>query len=169
LAAYDVISVFGTSLLSIQAAGAFDVGIASSSVIDSATSTTGFAPDNLGIETSSLITAAGDTSVMETVARAKLEGPWRPGLLEMVLVGRVSDVIGLGDIVFPACLVSWGFALNMSYASATIGGYVLGSLLTEIASTLGPNQGLPALIFIAPAMLTTVSLVAIQRGEMTEI
>jgi hypothetical protein len=169
LAAYDVISVFGTSLLSIQAAGAFDAGIASSSVIDLATSTTGFAPDNLGIETSSLITAAGDTSVMETVARAKLEGPWRPGLLEMVLVGRVSDVIGLGDIVFPACLVSWGFALNMSYASATIGGYILGSLLTEVASTLGPNQGLPALIFIAPAMLATVSLVAIQRGEMAEI
>jgi hypothetical protein len=57
----------------------------------------------------------------------------------------------------------------MSYASATIGGYVLGSLLIEIASTLWANQGLPALIFIAPAMLTTVSLVAIQRGEMTEI
>ena len=57
----------------------------------------------------------------------------------------------------------------MSYASATIGGYILGSLLTEVASTLGPNQGLPALIFIAPAMLATVSLVAIQRGEMAEI
>jgi hypothetical protein len=57
----------------------------------------------------------------------------------------------------------------MSYASATFGGYVLGSLLIEIASTLWANQGLPALIFIAPAMLTTISLVVIQRGEMTEI
>jgi len=168
LAAYDAFSVFGTSLLAIQAAGAFDASVISSPVTDMAASMTGIAPENVGIETSSIITA-GDTSVMETVARAKLEGPWRPGLLEMVLVGRVSDVIGLGDIVFPACLVSWGFASNMAYASATIGGYVLGSVLTEVASTLGPTQGLPALIFIAPAMLASVSLVAIQRGEMAMI
>jgi len=45
----------------------------------------------------------------------------------------------------------------------------LGSLLTEIVSTIGPNQGLPALVFIAPAMLACVSLVAIQRGEMDKI
>lgn len=168
LAAYDLVSVFGTSLLFVQAAGAFDASSVSSQLSDMAASATGITSESFGIDASSIVTA-GDTSVMETVARAKLEGPWRPGLLEMVLVGRVSDVIGLGDIVFPACLVSWGFAVDMIYANAAIGGYVLGSILTEIVSTIGPNQGLPALVFIAPAMLACVSLVAIQRGEMDKI
>lgn len=163
LAAYDVVSVFGTSILSVQAAGALDVGSISNSVTDMVSSASTSASS--GIEASSIITA-GDNSVMETVARAKLEGPWRPGLLDMVLAGRVSDVLGLGDIVFPACLVSWGFAFNMAYAYAAIAGYVLGSLLTEVVSTFGPTQGLPALIFLAPAMLGSVTLVAIQRGEM---
>jgi len=189
LATYDVFSVFGTSLLSVQAAGALDALDAESFVAG------GSLPGNLveisadmaadmklnmnhlvhssgviDVESSSIITAAGDasksgSSVMETVARAKLEGPWRPGLLEMVLVGRVSDVLGLGDIVFPACLVSWGYTFNIAYAYAAIAGYILGSLLTEVASTLGPAQGLPALIFLAPAMLGSVSLLAIIRGE----
>ena len=62
--------------------------------------------------------------------------------------------------------VCGGFAFNMAYAYAAIAGYVLGSLLTEVVSTFGPTQGLPALIFLAPAMLGSVTLVAIQRGEM---
>lgn len=168
LAAYDLVSVFGTGLLAVQAAGAFDASSATSQLSDMAASATGITSESFGIDASSIV-MAGDTSVMETVAREKLQGPWRPGLLEMVLVGRVSDVIGLGDIVFPACLVSWGFAVDMIYANAAIGGYVLGSLLTEIVSTIGPNQGLPALVFIAPTMLACVSLVAIQRGEMDKI
>lgn len=160
LAAYDIFSVFGTSFLSVQAAGAVDVSSISDSVIENTYSI----PQTFGIGASNIITA-GEPSVMETVARSKLEGPWRPGLLEMVLVGRVSDVIGLGDVVFPACLVSWGFNFNAAYAYAAIGGYLLGSLLTEIVSTLGPLQGLPALIFLTPAMLGSVSLLAVQRGE----
>jgi len=166
LAAYDVVSVFGTSLLSVQAAGALDVGTISDSVTDAVSS---IASDSSMIEASSIITAGEASSVMETVARAKLDGPWRPGLLEMVLVGKVSDVLGLGDIVFPACLVSWGFTFEIAYAYVAIFGYILGSLLTEIASAFGPTQGLPALIFLTPAMLGSVSLLAIQRGEMESV
>jgi hypothetical protein len=141
LATYDVVSVFGTSLVSIQAAGALDIDVASmsDSVTDFVSSATS---QGAGIDTSTMLTA--DASVMETVARSKLEGPWRPGLLEMVLVGRVSDVIGLGDVVFPACLVSWGYTFKTAYAYAAIAGYILGSLLTELASTFGPVQGLPS-------------------------
>lgn len=164
LATYDAVSVFGTNVFSVQAAGALDTVSISNSVTDLVSSTV----HSFGMDMSSIMTA-GDSSVMETVARAKLEGPWRPGLLEMVLVGRVSDVIGLGDIVFPACLVSWGYSFNMAYVYATIGGYILGSLLTEVASTFGPTQGLPALIFLAPAMLGSISAVAIQRGEFQKV
>ncbi len=165
LSVYDVFSVFGTNLISIQSAVAAVDTLNMPSVVDTASlSTFGGIID----DSTSLITAA-DSSVMETVARSKLQGPWRPGLLEMVLVGRVSDAIGLGDIVFPACLVSWGFAFDVSYAIAAIVGYVLGSFLTEVASTLGPQelvgQGLPALLFITPAMLTCVTLLGKQRGD----
>ncbi len=167
LATYDAFSVFGTSFLTVPPAGALDVETIHQTVTN--TFSSAIASETLGVETSSIVVGAGDASVMETVARSKLEGPWRPGLLEMVLVGRVSDVIGLGDIVFPASLVSWGFQSNMAYAYASIGGYVLGSLMTEVASTFGPTQGLPALIFLTPAMLGSVSLVAIQRGEWDQV
>ena len=160
LTVYDVFSVFGTSAMSVQAAGAIDLVSASESVSNIVTTST----DSIStIQTSS--DTLSDASVMEQVARSKFEGKWSPGLLEMVLVGRVSDVLGLGDIVFPACLVAWGYNFNKSYAYTSVFGYFLGSLLTEVASTLGPVQGLPALIFLTPSMLGCVSLLALQRGE----
>jgi hypothetical protein len=166
LSVYDTFSVFGTNLISVQSAVAAVDTLDMASVIDTVSfSTVGGIID----DSTSLITAA-DSSVMETVARSKLQGPWRPGLLEMVLVGKVSDALGLGDIVFPACLVSWGFAFDISYAFAAIAGYVLGSFFTEVASTLGPeelvSQGLPALLFITPAMLSCVTLLGQQRGDL---
>lgn len=150
LAFYDFTSVFGA--FSVNPASAVDF---TSSSVD--------AP----ISSSSIFTT--DTSIMETVARSKMEGAWRPGLLEMVLVGRVSDVIGLGDVVFPACLVSWGYTFHKHYAYASIVGYIIGSIVTEAVSTFGPTQGLPALIFLAPAMLGSVSILALQRGEFNRV
>lgn len=149
LAFYDFTSVFGA--LSVNPASAVDF---TSSVA---------AP----ISSSSIFVT--DTSVMETVARSKMEGAWKPGLLEMVIVGRVSDVIGLGDVVFPACLVSWGYAFHKHYAYASIVGYIIGSVITEVVSTFGPTQGLPALIFLAPAMLGSVSIQALRRGEFNRV
>ena len=178
LSFYDVISVFGTNLLGVQSAAAAVSNIyGESAVINYGTyASTGIMDASNSyptIDISTGLIASTNGSVMESVARAKLQGPWRPGLLEMVLVGRVSDAIGLGDIVFPACLVSWGFALDTVYAYAAITGYILGSFLTEIVSTLGPSslvgQGLPALLFITPAMLFCVSFVALQRDEFDEI
>lgn len=157
---YDVFSVFGTSTMGVQVAGAIDLVSASESVTNIAATST----DSVStFQSSSNILS--DASVMEQVARSKFEGRWSPGLLEMVLVGRVSDVLGLGDIVFPACLVAWGYNFNKSYAYTAIFGYFVGSLLTEVASTLGPVQGLPALIFLTPSMLGCISALALQRGE----
>ena len=150
LAFYDVTSVFGA--FSIDPASAVDF-----------TSTT---VSPMSTSSSSII---ADKSIMETVARSKIEGSWRPGLLEMVLVGRVSDVIGLGDVIFPACLVSWGYSFHKVYAYAAIVGYILGSVITEAVSTFGPTQGLPALIFLVPAMLGSVSIAALQRDEFNRV
>ena len=146
--------------------------------------------------------AAPTTSVMERVATYKLESSpaqlWNPGLLS-VIVGhnqnaKITEALGLGDVVFPACLVAWScFADNamaqsqtaidnesvdlpkknhISYTSATTAGYVIGSAATEIVgsfSLLGSGRGLPALIFLIPAMLLAVTTLAYSRGELSEV
>lgn len=146
--------------------------------------------------------ATPTTSVMEKVATYKLESSsaqlWNPGLLS-VIVGhnqnaKITEALGLGDVVFPACLVAWScFADNVttqtptaidnesvelpkknriSYTSATTAGYVIGSAATEIIGSfalLGSGRGLPALIFLIPAMLLAVTTLAYSRGELSEV
>ena len=128
-------------------------------------------------------TAQSSMSVMETVARDKLSS-WQPGLLEIILghgTNRVSEALGLGDVVFPSILVSWGFVADndnkessggYTYASAAIVGYLFGSLATEIVGSfhlLGDRGGLPALVFLIPSMLFAVTLAAWSRDELNEV
>ena len=112
-----------------------------------------------------------ESSVMEVVARSKLastsQSPWQPGLLEIV-IGHdnavITDALGLGDVVFPACLIAWGLnadaccsasdvgvatidevndksfhhsepSWKYHYTSAAIAGYLFGSFLTEIVGS----------------------------------
>jgi hypothetical protein len=48
-----------------------------------------------------------------TSASINLEPSWvafkafQPGLLQMSVGGRISDLLGLGDVIFPAILISW--------------------------------------------------------------
>ena len=39
---------------------------------------------------------------------------WRPGLIEVAIKGKVTDALGLGDIVFPAILTSWALRFDMA-------------------------------------------------------
>ncbi|KAL3795662.1 hypothetical protein HJC23_002069 [Cyclotella cryptica] len=155
-------------------------------------------------------TTPTESSVMEVVARSKLAAPsqssplvspWQPGLLEIIIGhdnAAITDALGLGDVVFPACLVAW--ALNADtcrpasvgdmtksdevndnsrdsswkyqYTSAAIVGYLSGSFFTEIVgsfSLLGKGAGLPALVFLVPTMLVFVTLVSWRRGELEEV
>lgn len=106
-------------------------------------------------------------SVMESVARDKLAS-WQPGLLEIILGHgntRVSEALGVGDVVFPSILVTWGFvadndvnssmndredglssinnisesmnnkSFGVSYTCAAIVGYLVGSFATEIVGS----------------------------------
>ena len=143
-------------------------------------------------------TVDATTSVMETVATYKADAQlWNPGLLSVVVGhnqnAKITEALGLGDVVFPACLVAWGFFADaigtptnyasdeaggempkrqISYTTATTAGYVLGSAATEIVGTLsllGSGRGLPALIFLIPSMLIAVTTVAVSRGELNEV
>mmetsp|Transcript_23127 Transcript_23127/g.35723 ORF Transcript_23127/g.35723 Transcript_23127/m.35723 type:complete len:149 (+) Transcript_23127:2-448(+) len=133
---------------------------------------------------------------METVATYKADAQlWNPGLLSVVVGhsqnAKITEALGLGDVVFPACLVAWGFYADavgkstdaaeeeeeipkkqISYTTATTAGYVIGSAATEIVGTfslLGSGRGLPALIFLIPSMIIAVTTVAASRGELNEV
>jgi len=130
--------------------------------------------------------AASAISVMEAVAQSKLAS-WQPGLLE-VIIGhdntKVTEALGLGDVVFPSILVAWGFMADdddnkddnvvdySSYVSASVIGYIIGSFITEVVGSfdlLGIRSGLPALVFLIPSMLIAVTVIAWSRNELRDV
>jgi minor histocompatibility antigen H13 len=89
----------------------------------------------------------------------------------------VSDVLGLGDIAFPAMLAGWvrrydrtpqaaQFRAKVALYPATLGGYVLGCVMCELFQT---GQGQPALLYIVPSMLLTTKLAALFRGDLLKM
>lgn len=128
----------------------------------------------------------GGASIMEAVARAKIETSstplgsvapsvgsavtslvesirqnWQPGLFEIVINKKVSDVLGLADVVFPSILAGWALrydnnkmvSTNISLFSSTLIGYMIGCFALEITQT---GAGQPALIYLVPSMLISV-------------
>merc|ERR1712129_209833 len=96
---------------------------------------------------------------------------WRPGLIEVVLAGRVSDGLGLADIIFPSVLMAWAVKRDadnksqkseaIQYVFACACGYVLGCVTCELFPVLGQA----ALLCIVPSMLLSVVFTAWQRDE----
>ena len=120
------------------------------------------------------------SSAMGAVAMSKVDDTslWQPGLLEVRLRGRVTDLLGLGDAVFPSLLSTHALRFDSSrsdevstfpcYFVASIAGYGLGCAACEFAPGIG-SSGLPALLFIIPAMLTSVLGLSVVRGEFGDI
>ncbi len=122
---------------------------------------------------------SGGATLMETVARSRLDGgfggAWQPGLLVVRLDGRLTDALGLGDVVFPAMLAGWARRFDIArdaperarpaspYLPAAIAGYALGCILLEFA----PYQlSASALVTIAPTMLAAVLGTAVANDEL---
>jgi signal peptide peptidase-like protein 2B len=133
----------------------------------------------------------GGTSIMEAVARSKFEtvqssvassatsiqstitaiNNWQPGLFEIVVDRKVSDVLGLADIVFPSILVGWAYRFdkaindskNISLFSTSLFGYLFGCFLLEIFQT---GSGQPALIFLVPSMLSTIFIAGLYNKKL---
>jgi hypothetical protein len=130
--------------------------------------------------------AASAISVMEVVAQSKLAS-WQPGLLAVIIghdTTKVTEALGLGDVVFPSILVAWGFMADdddymdddvvdySSYVSASVIGYIIGSFITEVVGSfdlLGIRSGLPALVFLIPSMLIAVTVIAWSRNELRDV
>jgi len=118
---------------------------------------------------------------------------WRPGLFEVVVGGRVSDALGLADVVFPALLAGWALRFDASSSAvaaassapqegdegaaaataggktslypASLAGFALGCVACELLQTGAGGQ--PALLFLVPSMLLAVLTQAALSGPGT--
>ena len=123
------------------------------------------------------------SSAMGAVAMNKVGGLedssaiWQAGLLEVRLRSRVTDLLGLGDAVFPSLLSTFALRYDRreersgrlpSYFAASMLGYGAGCAACELAPGIG-SSGLPALLFIVPAMLISVIGLSVVRGESGEV
>jgi hypothetical protein len=115
--------------------------------------------------------ADSGSSIMETVAKSRLGGvgsQWQPGLLSVVIKGRVTDALGLGDVIFPSILSGWALRQNNNSTESSptmyktcIVGYMIGCILCELTMSGG---GLPALLYLVPAMLIGLALLNIKQS-----
>uniref|UniRef100_A0A7S2C8M9 Uncharacterized protein n=1 Tax=Octactis speculum TaxID=3111310 RepID=A0A7S2C8M9_9STRA len=118
---------------------------------------------------------------------------WQPGALQVVFGGRLTDLLGLGDAVFPSILATWALAFDKrqqqtttpsdvtaddetvslsttggwGYFEASLVGFTLGCVACELGP--GASTGQPALLYLVPSMLCTVLLLAVLRGDLAEM
>ena len=149
LVAYDVVSVAATLPLATAAVGAKAAAGAGA--------------------TASAPSAAAAASPMGAVAVSRLTEGFQPGLLQVRLGGRVSDVLGLGDAVFPALVAGFAKRYDLSQKEsrlfpAALTGFGVGCLLCELSPGID-GRGLPALLYILPVMLLAVLATATVDGD----
>lgn len=130
-----------------------------------------------------IVSAAASSSAMGAVAMSKagLSGAasttWQPGLFQVRIRGAVSDLLGLGDAVFPSLLSTFCLRYDQYcmghdadrkelYFGASIFGFILGCVACEFAPGVS-SSGLPALLFLVPFMLTAVFATAVVQGEVS--
>ena len=163
------------------------VGLAAYDALGTLTSIASAAEPTVQAATSTLAAAAAESvpsasasSVREGVAQSRLAyasgaASWQPGLLVVLVRGRVTDGLGLGDVVCPAMLLGWARRYDLAaaaqrqaanegggkgdeggeggYLGAALGGYTLGCLLLEIAP---PELARAALLFLVPSALAAL-------------
>ena len=150
LVVYDVASVAATLPLSTAAVGAK-------------------AAAGAGATAGAPSAAAAAASPMGAVAVSRLSEGFQPGLLQVRLGGRVSDVLGLGDAVFPALIAGFAKRYNLAQEEsrlfpAALTGFGVGCLLCELSPGID-GRGLPALLYILPVMVLAVLATAAVDGD----
>uniref|UniRef100_A0ACD5WLJ8 Uncharacterized protein n=1 Tax=Avena sativa TaxID=4498 RepID=A0ACD5WLJ8_AVESA len=118
-------------------------------------------------------------SVMITVAKGTDDGPSLPMVLKMPKefdVWNGYDMIGFGDILFPGLLVAFSFrydrlhgkGMSDGYFLYLIIGYAFGLSCTYVGLYL-MKSGQPALLYLVPSTLGTITLLGAQRGELSQL
>jgi hypothetical protein len=142
--------------------------------LGSATLATSTPPPQGDVVATTSAAASSSSSVMKAVALSKTEGMWQPGLFQVRLRGIVTDLLGLGDSVFPTLLSTFLLRFdqeetrNTNYFAASIVGFGIGCTACEFAPAV-QSTGLPALLFLVPAMFVAVFGLALVQGDVTAL
>jgi hypothetical protein len=121
-------------VLALSALVVYDVATVGLQLIDlgSATLATSTPPPQGDVVATTSAAASSSSSVMKAVALSKTEGMWQPGLFQVRLRGIVTDLLGLGDSVFPTLLSTFLLRFdqeetrNTNYFAASIVGFGIG-------------------------------------------
>ena len=169
LVVYDAFFVLGTQALTdggqgiMEAVAMAKLQSASSAVQGAASSvvaTTSSATSNSDVMVATVAHSSASIPML-----AASEALWQPGLLTVYLNGKVSDALGLGDVIFPSLLAGWALRFDnrpnrvvstkasSSYYRASLAGYALGCVLCELLQT---GAGAPALLYVVPSMILTM-------------
>lgn len=172
LMAYDVFFVYDTQVLTDGGESIMESVAKSKLQTDISYSTGEYGinstPILLNVEDSKDYFTSFDEAIKSIVNFVK----WRPGLFEVAIDGRISDALGLGDVVFPAILGGWSYRFDKAQStdvsisnntyplySSCIGGYIIGCIACELFQT---GSGQPALLFLVPSMLISLSIATIK-------
>jgi hypothetical protein len=123
-----------------------------------------------GVDVMNIDAASATSSAMGAVAMSKATGDvWQPGLFVIRLRGIITDLLGLGDSVFPSLLSTFCLRFDREEKSssafiASLIGFVGGCLACEFVPGIS-GSGLPALLFIIPSMLTVVGVSVLLQGN----
>jgi hypothetical protein len=199
LTVYDFLAVIGSQQFTDGGASIMEsvarakIGM-EGSVSPSVTATIGtdFSHSLSAMASSSSISELVGTA-MERVKAIFSPSSWRPGLFEVAVGGRVSDVLGIADVLFPSLLASWALrfdrrsetattntssiidqngqertpaSVNTPTFSAICTGFVIGCVLCEVFQT---GQGQPALIYIVPATVSMLAITTLRRNEFSDM
>jgi hypothetical protein len=198
LTAYDALFVYGTQQFTDSGASIMEaVARAKLGLGDAAN------PVDAAASAAASSTADASSQIAAGIASARLSGSaesssvslpalslssWRPGLFAVSIdgAGRVSDALGLADVVFPAILTGWAKRWDKqqntvdleteedpeaekagkSLYSASLVGFGVGCVLCEVLQT---GAGQPALLYLVPSMLTSVLFTALLNGQISDI
>jgi hypothetical protein len=156
--------------LALSALVVYDVVSVGFQLIDLGSATLATAPQG-DVATSS---TAASSSVMGAIAMSKTEGIWQPGLFQVRLKGIVTDLLGLGDAVFPTLLSTFLFRFDQemrtgtNYFAASLVGFGIGCAACEFAPGV-QDTGLPALLFLVPSMFAAVFGLALVQGDVSAL
>jgi hypothetical protein len=164
-------------VLALSALVVYDVASVGLQLIDLGSATLATTPPQGDVATTSAATAASasaSSSIMRAVAMSKTEGIWQPGLFQVRLRGIVTDLLGLGDAVFPTLLSTFLFRFDQemrtgtNYFAASLVGFGIGCAACEFAPGV-QDTGLPALLFLVPSMFAAVFGLALVQGDVSAL
>jgi len=184
---YDAVSVLGTERFTDGGASIMEA-VARAKVSTQIIATPFQTPDN------AVNTGVDITGLLQSV----FSSSWKPGLFQVVTNGKVSDIFGLGDVVFPSMLVGWAFRFDSrtlqiepEFQENTVDAgpkqavsehlkrmphfpYFFATLFSYgtgcfICEIFQTGKGQPALLFIVPTMFIICTLLGLVNGQIPEM